>query len=53
MRPVTRFTFMVQCVIQREINLKGLALDGHSVNNIRYADDTVMIADGEKDAKSF
>src|SRR5215469_5436117 len=36
-------------MIMREIKeLEGIRLNGYNINNIRYADDTVLVADSEK-----
>ena len=29
-------------------NMPGIKINGHNVNNLRYADDAVFIADGEE-----
>ena len=37
-------------MILREIEeLHGVLINGHNINNIRYADDTVLIAETEND----
>ena len=37
-------------IILREVeDLHGVVINGRNVNNIRYADDTVLIAETEKD----
>ena len=36
-------------IIMREIKeLEGIRLNGYNINNIRYADDMVFVADSEK-----
>ena len=36
-------------IIMRQIEeIEGLKIGGHNINNIRYADDTVLIADSEE-----
>ena len=34
-------------------DLEGISIGGRKVNNIRYADDTVLIADSEKKLKAL
>ena len=41
-------------VILREIeDINGVRLGGHNINDIRYADDTVLIAESEKDLQDM
>ena len=41
-------------MILRELeDLPGLVVGGHNINNIRYADDTVLIADSEEKLKEL
>src|SRR5215469_6138849 len=41
-------------MIMREIKeLEGIDLNGYNINNIRYADDTVLVADSEEKLQSL
>ena len=31
----------------------GIKIDGRNINNLRYADDTTLMAEGEEELKSF
>ena len=31
----------------------GIRIDGRSINNLRYADDTTLVAESEEELKSF
>ena len=31
----------------------GIKIDGKNINNLRYADDTTLMAEGEEERKSF
>ena len=31
----------------------GIKTDGRNINNLRYADDTTLMAEGEEELKSF
>src|SRR5215469_8256654 len=41
-------------MIMREIKeLEGIRLNGYNINNIRYADDTLLVADSEKELQGL
>ena len=41
------------CFVIREIaDMEGIGIGGHNVNNIRCAEDTVLIADTEDELRS-
>ena len=42
------FSLHSQVVMNALDDLEGISIGGRNVNNIRYADDTVLIADSEK-----
>ena len=46
--PPDLFSLYSQVVMNALEDLEGISIDGRNVNNIRYADDTVLIADSEK-----
>ena len=51
---VTGLVFVVSELILREVEeLHGVVINGRNVKNIRYADDTVLIAETEKDLQIF
>lgn len=33
--------------------MPGVAVGGHNINNLRYADDTILIATNEKDLQAI
>ena len=43
------FSFYSEIILREVEELHGVVINGRNVNNIRYADDTVLIAETEKD----
>ena len=41
------FSRYSETILRKIEDLPGIAINGHNFNNIRYADDTVMIAETE------
>jgi hypothetical protein len=33
--------------------MPGISIGGHNINNLRYADDTILIASNEKDLQAL
>ena len=41
-------------IIRRKLeDLPGISVDGININNLRYADDTILIATNEKDLQTL
>ena len=40
-------------IMQNLEGYQGIELGGHNVKNLRYADDTVLIAENEEDVKNY
>ena len=41
------FNIYSEMILRGIENLEGINVGGHNINNLRYADDTVLIADSE------
>ena len=42
------FNAYSEIILQNIENQEGISVGGHNINNLRYADDTVLIADSEE-----
>ena len=47
------FNLYSEMILRELEDLPGLVVGGHNINNIRYADDTVLIADSEEKFKEL
>ena len=50
------FNFYEECIIQNarlEEAQAGIKIAGRNINNLRYADDTTLMAESEEELKSF
>ena len=47
------FNLYSEMILRELEDLPGLVVGGHNINNIRYADDTVLIADLEEKLKEL
>ena len=43
------FSLYTECIFKEIQDMKGIAIGGHNINNLRYADDTVLLAENEQD----
>ena len=47
------FNLYTECIFQSIEGMPGINISGNIVNNLRYADDTVLIADNEQDLQNI
>ena len=47
------FNLYTECIFQSIEGMPGINISGNIVNNLRYADDTVLIADNEQDLQKY
>ena len=47
------FNLYTECICQSIAGMPGMNISGNIVNNLRYADDTVLIADNEQDLQNI
>ena len=47
------FSIYSEKIMQNIENLPGICINGNNMNNLRYADDTVLIAENEKDLQTL
>ena len=47
------FNLYIECIFQSIEGMRGINISGNIVNNLRYADDTVLIADNEQDLQNI
>ena len=47
------FSIYSEMIMRNIVGLKGTAINGHNINNLRYADDTVLIAESPEDLQSL
>ena len=47
------FNLYSEMILKELVDLPGLVVGGHNINNIRYADDTVLIANSEEKLKEL
>ena len=47
------FNLYTECIFKSIEGIPGINISGNMVNNPRYADDTVLIADNEQDLKNI
>ena len=43
------FSIYTEQIMRKIEDMPGVSVNGHVINNIRYADDTTLIAENEKD----
>ena len=50
------FNFYAECIMQNaglDESQAGIKIAGRNINNLRYADDTILVAESEKELKSL
>ena len=47
------FNLCSEMILSETEDMKGFIIGGQDINNLRYADDTVLIAESEKSCKTF
>ena len=47
------FNLYTECIFKSIEGMPGINISGNIVNNLRYADDTVLIADNEQDLQNI
>ena len=47
------FSLFSEIIIRSLDNLQGVSIGGHNINNLRYADDTVLLAHTEEDLQAL
>jgi hypothetical protein len=43
------FSLYSEIIMRHITDMPGISIGGHNINNLRYADDTILIATNEKD----
>ena len=49
----TLFNLYTETIFRHISNVKGVTVGGRNINNLRYADDTVLLAENEKDLQEL